>query len=59
MESDHKVVNSICDLYLITMSFIPIYEVIEILIYNSADNTPLTGTYKLNFETYPRTTENL
>jgi len=56
MESDTKKVNSIGDLYKITMSCDPIKEIIEILVYNSAENTPLTGTYKLNCDRYQMTT---
>jgi len=36
-------------LYSITSSYVPVHEIIEILVYNSVTNTPLTGTYKLNF----------
>lgn len=42
--------NSIGALYTVASSYTPQKEVIALTIYNSAGNTPLSGTYKLNFQ---------
>lgn len=47
MEVESDTGNEINDLYSLTSSYNAVNEIVELKLFNSAQNTLLTGTYKL------------